>query len=257
MDKRERALRKNKLLDAMKLTSRISTEEAMDILGVSKSTVVRLFIELENDGSITRIQNGAVLERTNFEFTYDDLEFVHFDEKKQIGERAVQLVSSGDTIYLDSGTTLPHMCTALAEKIQSGELSGVKIIIRSLINLNIFHKLPNVHCIGGEYRHSQRDFNGYLSEEAVRQLHFDKCFLGTDGLDFDFGITTSDFSSARLNKIVFERSFEKYILTDSSKFKKTASIKYADITSVTGIVTDGVSPEFIRELEENRVKYYI
>ncbi|MBO4769292.1 MAG: hypothetical protein J5563_00720 [Clostridia bacterium] len=174
-------------------------------------------------------------------------------KKKQIGEFASTLVSSGDTIYLDSGTTLPHMCVALEKRISSGELNNVRIFIRSLVNLNIFHKIPNVFCIGGIYRHAQRDFNGYISENAIGQLHFDKCFLGADGLDVDGGITTVDFSSARLNSIVVSKSYEKYILTDSSKLGKISSIRYADISDVTCLITDSKNPGYCDLLSEKKI----
>ncbi len=255
MDKREIARRQQKLLDAMKLSSRITVDEAVEYLGVSKSTVVRLLIEMEKKGLITRVQNGAVLKRTNFEYTYDQLEFLNFSEKEQIGKVAAALISSGDDVYLDSGTTLPHLCLALAGILEAGEVKGIRIFTRSLVNLNILQKYPRVYLIGGEYHIAQRDFNGYISEETVRQLHFDKCFLGADGIDMSAGITTNDFSSARLNGIVFSNSYEKYIVSDSSKFKKISSVRYADVNRVTKIITDGNNPAFLEALKNENIGF--
>ena len=253
MNRNEIALRKKRLLDAIKLSEKITTAETMTMLGISKSTATRLFIALEEEGKVIRVQNGAMLARENFEYTYDDLEYLNYNEKKQIGECASALVSSGDTVYLDSGTTLPHMCVALEKRISSGELTNVRIFIRSLVNLNILHKAPNVFCIGGIYRHAQRDFNGYISESAISQLHFDKCFLGADGLDIDGGITTVDFSSARLNSLVVSKSYEKYILADSSKFGKISSIRYSDVSDITCLVTDSRNPEYCERLSEKKI----
>ncbi len=230
--------RQNKLLEALECTPKISIEEAMAYLGVSRSTVTRLLIEMERKGLILRIQGGASLIRDNLEYTYDRLENVMLEEKKIIGNRAADLVENGDTLFLDTGTTLPHMCVAMAKKIEAGELKGVQIFTSSLSNLNVLQKVTDVYLIGGKYRHSHRDFQGYIAEESVRPLHFSKCFLGADGLDPAGGLTTVDFSSARLNQIVIANSTKKYVLADSSKFGKIASIRYADIGVLHGLVTD-------------------
>jgi len=230
--------RQNKILEALECTPKIRVEEAMEFLGVSRSTVFRLFADMEEKGLILRVQGGASLVRDNLEYTYERFENVMLEEKKRIGQCAASLVSNGDNLFLDTGTTLPHMCIALAKRIESGDLTGVRIFTSSLSNLNVLQKVTDVYLLGGKYRHSHRDFQGYITEEAVKPLHFSKCFLGADGIDLHNGLTTVDFSSARLNRIVFANSSQRYVLADSSKFKKIASIKYADMTGIHGLITD-------------------
>ena len=56
MNRNEISLRKKKLLDAMRISTKITTDETMTMLGISKSTATRLFIALEEEGKIIRIQ---------------------------------------------------------------------------------------------------------------------------------------------------------------------------------------------------------
>ncbi len=257
MNKNALLERQNKLLEALECTTRISIEDAMKYLGVSRSTVTRLFIDMERKGLILRIQGGASLIRNNLEYTYDSLETVRLEEKKCIGSRAAALVESGDVLFLDAGTTLPHMCVALAKRIEAGELHGVRIFTRSPSNLNVLQRITDVFLIGGEYRHVQRDFLGYIAEEAVRPLHFTKFFLGTDGIDRVGGLTTMDFPSARLNRIVIANSTKKYVLADSSKFGKIASVQFAEIPILSGLVTDRAGEEKADAFAQAGVPVYL
>lgn len=240
--------RKNKLLDALKMTSKITVEDAMSFLGVSRSTISRLFLEMEQEGLITRVQGGAALARDKWEYTYDRFESVLVEEKRRIGYAAAQMVYDGDTLFLGNGTTLPHMCIALAKRIEEGEVSRLQLFTNSLINLNILSRVTGVFLIGGEYNPLHHDFRGYMAEEAMKPLHFSKSFLGANGVDIERGLTTLDFSSARLMKIAFANSSQRYILADSSKFNVISSIQYADIKGVKGIITDGNNEKYVAAL---------
>jgi len=230
--------RQNKILEVLECTPKLRVEEAMELLGVSRSTVFRIFADMEEKGVILRVQGGASLVRDNLEYTYERLENVMLEEKKRIGQCAALMVSNGDSLFLDTGTTLPHLCLALTKRIENGELKEVRIFTSSLSNLMVLQKVTDVYLLGGKYRHTHRDFQGYITEEAIKPLHFTKCFLGADGVDHINGFTTVDFSSARLNRIVCSNSSQCYVLADSSKFGKISSIKYADIADVHGLITD-------------------
>ena len=249
--------RKNKLLDALKMTSKISVEDAMSFLGVSRSTICRLFADMESEGLITRVQGGAALARDNLEYTYERFESVLVDEKRRIGFAAAKLVSDGDNIFLGNGPTLPHMCIALAKRIEEKELGRLQVFTNSLINLNILSKVTGIFLIGGEYYQQHHDFRGYMAEEAMKPLHFSKCFLGANGIDIDGGLTTLDFSSARLTRLAFGGSSQKYILADSSKFGIISSIRYASVEGINGIITDGNDASYVEKLRQAGVRVIV
>ena len=52
--------------------------------------------------------------------------------------------------------------------------------------------------IGGTYRTNRKDFCGYMAEKVMKDCHFDKCVLDTDGYNYIAGFTTTDFESARI-----------------------------------------------------------
>lgn len=84
-----------------------------------------------------------------------------------------------------------------------------------------------------------------LSEFSVSKL-----FLGVDGIDFEFGITTTDMREARLNKAMMESAQKTIVLADSSKFGKRGFAKIANLEDIDIIITD----EHIKEADALRVE---
>ena len=162
------------------------------------------------------------------------------DEKIMIGEAAEKLIGEGDTLYLDSGTTVMRLCSAMARAaVANGEkYSSVTVFTNSLANLNLLKDHMNVCLIGGEYRPHRQDFCGYLTDEVIKRLHFSKCFVGADGFAVANGLTASDFDTARINQLVVAGSDKRILLADTSKAGKASVIHYAPIESVDTLVTN-------------------
>lgn len=231
---------------------RLSVTQAKKILGVSESTVRRFFSNLEaggkairNHGGIIRVSEVIGLDKYSFE----RLESKNAAQKQAISKYAMDFIEDGDTIYIDSGTTLSRFSKLLTDRLKpehtdAGEnkLKNVTIITNSLSNLTILQKFSRIILIGGEFREQRRDFCGYLAEEMLKSLRFSKCFLGSDGFTPGFGFTTTDFSTARLNEIVLGNSEKSFVLMDSSKFTSTAIVSYSKNHSVDVLITDASPP---------------
>lgn len=91
---------------------------------------------------------------------------------------AASLIQSGDTVYLDCGTTLSYMAAALAERIKNEDLLPLNIVTNSIANLQILSEVPlcKVVLTGGVYNANRRDFSGPLTERYIRNFHFGKPF---------------------------------------------------------------------------------
>ena len=228
------------ILDLLQSRNVIKLAEATEILGVSESTVRRLFIRLENSGAAVRRYGGIQLihDSASGDYLYEKVEEKSMPEKRRIGMRAALLAEDGDVLYLDCGTTLACFCSALAERLASGEVKDVTIFTNSLSNLEILKELGKVELIGGEYRPRRRDLCGYLAEEAVGKLHFTKCFLGCDGFHPRYGFMATDFSTARLNELAMNNSDRSYVLMDGSKFFSASVVSYSGTNRVDAVITD-------------------
>lgn len=223
----------------------LTLSHAMQVLNVSESTVRRLFSALEADGLAIRKYGKLQLFDTQASKQYSfNLEKEQNVEKKQLlAKYAVNFVKNGDAIYIDSGTTLYHFSMFLSERLKEGNLTNVTIVTNSFTNINIFRNYQDLILIGGKYREHRNDFCGYIAEESLKLLRFTKCFLGCDGYSPSFGFSTTDFFTARLNEIVLRNSTTSYVLMDSSKYNRTATISYSKNRMVGTLITDSPPPD--------------
>jgi DeoR/GlpR family transcriptional regulator of sugar metabolism len=82
--------------------------------------------------------------------------------------------------------------------------------------------------------------------------------LGVDGIDIDYGITTTEIREAALNKIMMATAQKTIVLADSSKFGRRGFAKIADMDAVDIIITDaGVSPKVVKRIEDLGIELII
>ena len=70
-----------------------------------------------------------------------------------------------------------------------------------------------------------------------------KLFLGVDGIDIDFGLTTTNLMEAQLNRVMMNAAAKTIVLADSSKFGKRGFSRICGIEDVDHIITDRNIPE--------------
>ena len=233
---------KNEMLLLKELNTRkiINIKTAIELLGVSESTVRRLFTNLEQKGVCVRGHGSIRILDNDFTniYVYESVENTGVAEKEIIADKALKLIKDGDTIFLDSGTTLAKLGAKIADALRDNILHRITVFTNSLVNLNVLKDYVQVNVIGGEYRENRKDFCGIIAEMVIRNICFDKCFLGTDGYSEDVGFTATDFQTARIAQMVIANSGESYILADSEKFKKSAGVCFAKEGDITGVITD-------------------
>lgn len=239
MKKTERHIRT--LTEALKTHARLRLGDAMNLLGVSESTARRLFRQMEEEGGVIRVHGGIQPVGTSAgEYRYDQVENQNTEEKRNIAAAAAALVSDGDVIFLDSGTTLGFMSQLLATRIAAGELTNLSVFTNSLVNLHCLSETAGVTLVGGRYRDNRKDFCGYVAEETIKSLHFNKCFLGADGYSVKNGFAATDFSTARMSELVLGRSDLCVILADASKFTEAAMVGFSRKHTIHRLITNEI-----------------
>ena len=240
------------ILEQLRQDGRITVQRAAELLGVSESTVRRAFRRLWESEQVIQVYGGIKLAAPQLaQYSFEAVEGQAIREKRRIAHHALSCIRDGDTIFLDSGTTLMQLASLLAAALDEGRLSGLTVFTNSLANLKLLGGRTRVNLIGGEYRKARQDFCGYIAEETVRSLHFLRCFLGTDGYIPGTGFTTTDFLTARLNELVLSCSSQRIVLADGSKFCTPAVVCYSRRQPVDLLITDRIPAEPVRASLEN------
>ena len=249
------------LMSIVNSSGQLTTNEAVELLGVSEATVRRLFSKLESEGRVTRNHGGIQLAAGyGSTYSFDLRDKYKRAEKIRIGQYAASLVEDGDTIYLDCGTTVSQMTRALGTRIVNGEFTSLNIITNSIANVQALP--PSSACciilVGGRYHYDRRDFSGSLTEKFVSPFYFSKCFLGCEGVHATAGFFANQLDVSDLNTVVIRHSKKTAILTDCSKFERSSLVSYARLEEADMLITDR-APEnpLLRALEESEVEIVV
>ncbi len=225
------------VLDLLEQDGRLTVGDLVERFGVSSVTVRTDLDALADLGALVRSHGGAVRRLDpvqDYPISFKDT--IHHGEKVRIGRAAAQLIGSGQTAILDSGTTTLQV----ARHLKQQGLRGVTVVTNAL---NIASELADVSdlsliMIGGILRQLSNSFVGPQAERMLSQLHADHCFLGVDGLDAEFGPTTPDPLEAQLNSLMLQVSTQVTVVADSSKIGKRSLSAIGRIGLIHRLITD-------------------
>lgn len=226
-------------------------------LGVSESTVRRDIRDLAEAGRLRKVFGGAVTidedgngrnsaggERiiSARSVDLDVKEGLRTDEKIAVASRAAELIEKNDLIYIDAGTTTGNMIDRITCTTATYVTNGVRHAMRMAA------KGLTTYLVSGRVKAYTEAVIGHEAVDYLRKYHFSKCFIGTDGIDRESGLTTSDIEESMVKTEAIRRSREVYILADSSKFGLVASVTFGPLDAGT-VITDRLpNPEYREEV---------
>ena len=247
--------RRTKILEKLESDGQVNVSELSKEFNVSEVTIRNDFLQLEKKNMLIRARGGAIkVSRVGVDFELSQKQKINLDLKKKIGKRGAELVRDGDTIIIDAGTTTQEMVKNLHPESMLTVITNALNIANNLVyNNNIQVIMP-----GGFLRKDALSMIGSPDEKTIRDYLCDKLFLGVDGLDFEFGISTPNIEEAHLNRIMIEISRQIIVLADSSKVKRRSLAVICPLSKVDILVTDdGLSPDYRTRLEQLGVEVII
>ncbi|MDQ1198450.1 MULTISPECIES: DeoR/GlpR family DNA-binding transcription regulator [Agrobacterium] len=237
--------RKAHILEKISSGQPVSVTEIASDLKVSEMTIRRDLAELEKEGLLKRVHGGAV---STFGRGYEPPFILRNAQavaaKNAIGELAASLVSEGDSIALDVGSTAAEVARHLAGR------RGLTIVTPSLRVVEHFVSNKDVRLIvaGGILRCGEGSLVGELACQTFRDLFVDKLFLGVGGISCEAGLTDYNWDDALVKKAMIKSAKEIIVTADASKFDRTAFAKIAEIDGFNTLITDRAPPKDIAEI---------
>lgn len=258
--KRQRLLseeRRREIVKLLKNEGSVTIDELVRRFKVSAVTLRADLGELAEQGILLRSYGGAILPQDlHQEFPLRVKKTIHHAEKVRIGRAAAKLVQPHQRVILDSGTTSAEVARA----IKQANPAGTTVITHALNIAQEFIDCPNISVImlGGLMRHVSGSFVGPQAERLLSELHADCFFLGVDGLDPQFGLSTPDLLEAQLNTLMMQVSQEVVVIADSSKFGRRSLSTIGDVKQVDKVITDdGADPGMVAALQEKGVEVIV
>ncbi len=223
----------------------VRVRELSDRFGVSTVTARNDLQALEERHLAQRVHGGAMpVDRARGERSFEEVSSEHAAQKRAIAIAAVALISPGESILLDVGTTTAALASALVARTG---LSDVNVITNGLsiaLTLEAAHPRLSIVVTGGTLRPKQHSLVDPLAGSVLKTLSVDTVFLGCNGIDADAGVTNINLPEADIKRTMIAVSQRCVVLADSTKFGVRALAMVCDIDAVDVVVTDsGVAPD--------------
>jgi len=240
------------ILSELRTNGTVSVPRLSEKLKVSEVTIRKDLRFLEEQKLLFRKHGGASLTNSYAnQRPVSEKSKILAEEKTRIAKAAVEMIAETDSVILGSGTTVQAMTKYIHPDHK------LDVITSSLgISLELAQrKLVRVIQLGGLMRSSSDSVVGPYAESFMDQITCGMLFLGVDGIDMNYGITTTNLLEARLNQRFIDVSQITVLLADSSKFGKRGFGKICDLDAIQHIITDStVSQDIVNELEDLGIK---
>ncbi len=205
-------------------------------LGVSEMTVRRDVMDSGGrfaclGGHVVGAQNdaggGYALERESDQ---------HMAAKIEACAKAVALVEEDDTIFIDCGTTTPHLASQIPHQLH------LTAVCYSLNVADMLSRRQNTRLIllGGYFHPGAASFSGEAALAELGRLNINKAFISAGGVHEHRGVTCSHFHEVAVKETAIARAVNSYLVVDRSKFGKVRAARFADVGAFTAVISDGL-----------------
>jgi DeoR/GlpR family transcriptional regulator of sugar metabolism len=235
------AERQQYILTTLQRQGKVIASDLSAALEVSEDTIRRDLRKLAEAGLLQRVHGGA-LPSSPAATSYTARQAQSPTAKAAIAQAAAQLVTPGQVIILDGGTTTLQVAQHLPADLRATVVTNSPPIAVALAD----HPRVEVLLIGGRLDKDSLVSIGAVTIEGFRILRADLCMLGICSLHPETGITVPDLEEAYVKRAMIASAAEVVALASAEKLGTAATYTVGPLTELTHLVTEpGVSDELL------------
>ncbi|MBP1990331.1 DeoR/GlpR family DNA-binding transcription regulator [Paenibacillus eucommiae] len=244
--------RREKIIELVTQKTKVKVLELSKMFGISEVTIRNDLSELENKGFLERTHGGAIsTNKSYYNMSLKDRAITNTEEKRKIAAAAAAMISDGDTVMMNSGTTTLFTVRELAH------VKNLMIVTNSVSiaqEVSLYNNMK-VILLGG-YFDAQYQFT--YGDDTIHQLNrykADKLILAVDGFSPESGVTTYHHLEVEVNKQMMARVNKKIVVADYSKIGRTSFVYIDQIESIDTLITDQkANAEEVQEIINHNVE---
>jgi DeoR/GlpR family transcriptional regulator of sugar metabolism len=228
-----------RIVETLQERNQVQVSTLAEALGCSEMTVRRDLQVLEGSGALRRVHGGAVRGFLGAEEAPYHLRALEAaDAKEAIGAAAAALLTDGETVVLDGGTTALEVARALRPR----RMTVMPLALRPVFELQ---DAPDIRLLvpGGEVRPTELSFVGDLTVTAFAELRFDTYVMSLCGFDATAGVTAHHLTEAVVKRAAASASRRVVAVADASKIGRVAFGHICDVGVVDVLITDTEADE--------------
>jgi len=244
------AQRKALILDEVSLAGARKITDLATSLGVSEVTIRRDVEALAEQGLVDKVHGGVTANSLSSTveppFAFNSLK--EQNAKDSMAQLAADMVKPGHAIALMGGSSV----YALAKRLR--DVPSITIVTNSVPVSDFFAQHPRADqtvVLTGGVRTPTDSLVGNIATEVFARFNLDLVFMGTHGMDTDFGFSSPNLVEADTNREVIRRAVKLVVLADHTKWGARGFTSFAELADAdTVITTSGIDKEALAELRK-------
>jgi len=230
--------RQLEILQSARQFGTIGIAELAAELAVSPETIRRDIRLLVDRGDLVKLHGSVRHPDAGREAPFERRMRENVESKRRIAREAARMIRDGDSVMIDTGTTTSVFARELLGKRSLTVVTNSSDVARTLATVNG----NKVYMAGGELHGDNGAAFGRSACDFVAGFNVTFAVISIGGLDAAGGLMDYDLAEAEFASIVLRRGARKVVLTDSTKFDRTALVRVAGFDEVDLIVTDRAPP---------------
>jgi DeoR/GlpR family transcriptional regulator of sugar metabolism len=202
--------------------------------GVTTETARRDLDHLARSGGLNRTYGGGASRSLTDEPPIGVRGRAHSAARTRIGVAAAALVSEGDAVMIDCGSTTALFANALAAR--NLRITVVTNCLPAARMLGTSARCRVIIC-PGDYVPREGGVFGNDTFDFIERFRANHAFIGAGGVTAD-GVTDADSASCAVKRAMIERSESATLLVDRSKFELVQFERVCALEEIDALVTD-------------------
>jgi DeoR/GlpR family transcriptional regulator of sugar metabolism len=233
------------ILQQINIHNKVLSSDLSVQLNVSEDTIRRDLQDLDDEGKLTKVHGGALSK--SFHFTIQNQNIYQHVEKKIIAHKAVKLIKDGMFVILSGGTTIRELVKLLPPDLNATFITPSIPIALELLE----HPNAEVIFIGNKLMKNAQMAVGAAVVQKLESVKADICFLGTNSIHPEHGITDLEWEIIEVKKAMIQAAKKTVSLAISEKLNTTQHLQVCKIQDVDIIITElNPSEELLQQYKQ-------
>lgn len=224
------------IIQQINIHNKVLSSDLSVHLNVSEDTVRRDLQELDEEEKLTKVHGGALSK--SIHFTIQNNNIYQHTEKKVIAQKAADLIKDGMFIVLSGGTTIRELVKSLPPELNA---TFITVSVPTALEL-LEHPNCEVIFIGNKLIKSAQMSVGAEVVQKLSEIKADLCFLGTNSININDGITDLEWEIIEVKKAMVKAAHKTVSLAISEKLNSIQRLQVCKIEDVDILITE-LSPE--------------
>jgi len=235
--------RQERIANIIRQQNRATVNELAQALNISRETIRRDLTVLSRSGTVQKFHGGAFLPGAAGEGPFRQRMGENVFSKALIAGKAAKIISPGETVFIDTGSTSVYFAEKMAEIPNLTIITNSAEIARTV---SLSQNKSQIFLLGGEFKGGNLQTVGHLVISQIKFFRAHHAILTVGAIDAATGIMDYSIDEAQVAQAMIEQAESVTVIADHSKFGRIASFRVCGLDRVTTLVCDRQPPEKIK-----------